>query len=178
MREKVFINLGEISVRNFEEYDIKNKVDWINNSENNQYLHYDLPLSENKTIEWYYKRDFEKRRDLVIEYSGVPVGLIGLLNIDYVHRKAEFYISIGNVGYKRKGISTIATRLVLQYAFTTLDLNKIYLNVDEENMSARRLYEKVGFKCEGFFESDMFHKGRYINRMRYAILRKRFETEE
>jgi RimJ/RimL family protein N-acetyltransferase len=42
--------------------------------------------------------------------------------------------------------------------------------VDEANEKACRLYEKVGFKCEGIFIKDMYFKGAWINRRRYAIL--------
>lgn len=178
MREKVFLSSKSIVVRDFMEEDIENKVQWINNPENNQYLHYDLPLNVKETTEWYYNRNSERRRDCVIEYASIPVGLIGLLNIDNVNRKAEFYISMGNTKYKRKGIATIATKLLLKYAFYTLDVNKVYLNVDKENISARKLYERVGFVCEGIFAKDMFHRGKFIDRMRYGLLRENFEVEE
>lgn len=165
---------NEITIRDFEEKDIENKVKWINNPENNQYLHYDIPLSVEKTREWYKSKNNEKRLDLLIEYNEKPVGLIGLVSIDKANSKAEFYISMGEVAFKGKGIATRATKMLLNYAFDQLQLNKVYLNVDEENSIACRLYEKVGFVCEGIFIKDMLHKGRFINRKRYAILKEKF----
>lgn len=178
MREKVFLSSKDIVVRDFKKEDIENKVQWINDPENNRYLHYNLPLNVKETREWYYNRNIEQRCDCIIECTSIPVGLIGLLNIDDVNRKAEFYISMGNTEYKGKGIATIATKLLLQYAFYVLDVNKVYLNVDKENISARRLYERVGFVCEGIFVKDMFHRGKFIDRMRYGLLRENFEVEE
>ena len=35
----------KISIRKFEGKDIPKKVEWINNSENNKYLHYDIPFN-------------------------------------------------------------------------------------------------------------------------------------
>lgn len=163
-----------ISVRDFLESDVENKVEWINNSENNEYLHYDLPLEYEKTLAWFRNKNNNGRCDCVIEYNGIPVGLIGLLSIDSFHGKAEFYISMGDTSFKRKGIATVATRLILNYAFCDLGLHKVYLNVDAENAAACKLYEKVGFVCEGFFKEDMIHRGRYIDRKRYAILKKDF----
>ena len=165
---------NEITIRDFEEKDIENKVKWINNPENNQYLHYDIPLSVEKTREWYKSKNNEKRLDLLIEYNEKPVGLIGLVSIDKANSKAEFYISMGEVAFKGKGIATRATKMLLNYAFDQLQLNKVYLNVDEENSIACRLYEKVGFVCEGIFIKDMLRKGRFINRKRYAILKEKF----
>ncbi|MBR5236027.1 MAG: GNAT family N-acetyltransferase [Clostridia bacterium] len=159
-----------IHLREFAETDIENKVHWINDEKNNRYLHYDLPLSIEKTKNWFQNKA-ENRLDCVIEYQGIAVGLIGLLNIDKQNQKAEFYISMGRDDFKRKGIATLSTKLLLSYAFEDLKLNKIYLNVDEENIAACNLYEKIGFTLEGRFIQDMFHRGKLINRLRYAILR-------
>ena len=40
----------KISIRKFESKDIPKKVEWINNSENNKYLHYDIPLKIEKIV--------------------------------------------------------------------------------------------------------------------------------
>ena len=168
-----FLQEDVVSVRKFEKKDIENKVKWINDERNNEFLHYDIPLCYEKTLRW-YENKAENRLDCVIEYNGLPVGLIGLISIDNVNMKAEFYISMGCVEYKGRGIATIATRLILKYAFESLNLNKIYLNVDEENKIACHWYEKIGFFKEGVFKEDIFHKGKLINRVRYAIFKKEF----
>src|SRR5690606_33745634 len=108
--------------------DIPKKVEWINNPNNNQYLHYDLPLKLDKSIEWYERiKDRSDRYDAVIEIDGKPCGIIGLLNIDLKNKKSEFYITIGEPSCKGKGISTAASRLLLSYAFEKLNLNRVYL---------------------------------------------------
>lgn len=162
----------DVALRPFEERDIPKKVAWINDPENNRFLHYDIPLDPQKTLQWFQTKDNSRRLDLTIEYAGVPVGLIGLLAIDRSHNKAEFYISMGETAYKRKGIAAAASRLLLQYAFEELKLHKVYLNTDGENTPAHRLFEKVGFVREGYFVDDMVHRGRYIDRVRYAIVNK------
>lgn len=157
-------------LRDFREDDVEKKVEWINDPNNNEYLHYDIPLSCEKTKEWFLKKDNTNRVDCVIEYRGTPVGVIGLLNIDRANKKAEYYITIGEKGYKQCGIAFLATQMILEYAIDDLGLHKVYLNVDEDNIAACRLYEKTGFVCEGVFREDMLRKGQYINRRRYAFL--------
>lgn len=159
-----------ILIRDFTLDDVAKKVDWINNSENNKYLHYNIPLNVKDTTHWFLNKDNTTRVDCIIEYDGHPVGVIGLLQIDNVNKKAEFYITLGATEFKRKGIATIASKLILEYAFQELNLHKVYLNVDEKNEIACKLYEKVGFKCEGVFIDDMFFKNEWINRRRYALL--------
>ena len=161
--------LDSVKLRKFTKNDILYKVKWINDEKNNEFLHYDLPLDFNRTERWFYSKDNDIRLDLLIEYKGQPAGIIGLLDIDMNHRKAEYYITIGESELKRKGVGLKASYLLLEHAFTQLNLNKVYLNVDEKNKGAIALYEKVGFKCEGVFINDMFFRGEWINRCRYAI---------
>lgn len=165
-----------VSLRLFTESDIKDKIRWINDPENNKYLHYDIPLEYEKTLNWFRNKNNSIRCDFTIEYDGKPIGLIGLLNIDELNKKAEYYICIGEKEYKGKGIATKATILILRYGFATLNLNKIYLNVDSENIAACNLYKKCGFVCEGEFIEDLFHNNTFINRKRYAILAKNFKA--
>ena len=154
-----------ISLRKFDENDIINKINWINNPANNQFLHYDLPLEYEKTKQWYLKnRDREDRFDAVIECNGIPVGLIGLLNIDFQNKKAEYYIAMGDASFKGKGIATKASHLLLKYAFDEIKLNRIYLYTEKDNIIAQRLFEKVGFKKEGLLLNDIYFKDRKVDR--------------
>ncbi len=162
----------DVVLRDFEETDVPKKVEWINNPVNNQFLHYVLPLSIDRTIEWFRNKDNSKRIDCIIEYNGIPVGIIGLLQIDKVNSKAEYYITIGENSFKQKGIATKATHAIIEYAFSELKLHKVYLTVDAKNEHAIHLYEKSGFKREGYFVDDLFcaSSSTFINRERYAVL--------
>lgn len=163
-----YIENENVAVREFVLSDIDNKVEWINDERNNSYLHYDIPLSKEKTTMWFNNKK-KNRLDCVIEYNHIPVGLIGLIDIDEFNKKAEFYISMGVHEYKRKGIASKASKMILQHAFEDLQLNKVYLNVDEDNLAAQKLYEKLDFKLEGRFVKDIVHRGVFVNRLRYAI---------
>lgn len=170
----MFKQKRRVAIRDFREDDIERKIKWINDSHNNCFLHYDIPLEHEKTYQWFVNKNNDIRQDCIIEYEGKPVGLIGLLAIDRINQKAEYYISMGFDSYKRKGIATIATELILDYAFNDLAINKVYLNVDAENKAACNLYKKTGFKCEGLFRQDLFHKGRLVDRKRFSILKNDF----
>lgn len=167
----------DVCLREFVEDDIPLKVRWINDCRNNRYLHYDIPLCATKTLSWFRMKNRKTRLDCVIEFQGHPVGLIGLLQIDRENEKAEFYISMGEVDFKRQGIATKASRALLRYAFQILKLHKIYLNTDAENEVAHKLFEKLGFVQEGFFRDDMVHRGKFIDRIRYALISNSIDVE-
>lgn len=160
----------KVNIRKFEEADIPNKVKWINDPQNNVFLHYDLPLEEKKTRIWFNKNCHRTDRyDAIIEVDGIPVGLIGLLFIDRINQKAEYYITIGERAYLGKGVANQASKLLLDYAFGTLGLNRIYLYTETENSAAVKSYEKIGFHREGVLKNDLFSKGRFVDRYIYGI---------
>lgn len=166
---------SQVTIRKFMFEDIMYKIEWINNPENNTYLHYDLPLEYEKTANWFKKnKDRIDRYDAVIEVDNVPVGLIGLLSIDRKNRKAEYYISMGDTSYKGKGVAYQASRLLLEYAFCELNLEKVYLYTETDNKPAQKLFKKVGFKIEGTLKNDLFSRGRYVDRYAYGYTRADF----
>lgn len=112
----------EIKIRKFQQEDIPYKVKWINAAENNQFLHYDLPLREDKTLLWYNSiKDRTDRADFTIICNGEPAGLIGLLNIDNKNRKAEYYITLGGAEFKGRGIAARASDLLIQESQILVD---------------------------------------------------------
>lgn len=165
----------EVSIRKFEKRDIPKKVNWINNPENNKYLHYDLPLELTKTEVWFENnKNRTDRYDAIIEANGIPVGLIGLLSIDSQNKKAEYYVTLGEREYLKKGIAYKASILLLKYAFIKLGLNRVYLYTELDNHSAIKLYEKIGFEREGLIKQDLFSKGRYVDRYLYGITKDKY----
>lgn len=158
------------AIRNFTKTDIPFKVKWINDDKNNQYLHYDLPLREDKTLQWFESlKDRNDRVDYTITYDGEPAGIIGLLNIDNDRKNAEYYVCVGEEKFKGKGVAKAATELVFTKAFKELGLKEIYLYTETENVRAQKFFEKSGFKKIKLLKDHLFHNGKYIDRFLYNI---------
>lgn len=162
-----------VSIRRFEETDIPKKVEWINNSQNNKYLHYDIPLEIKKTEKWFVNNIGNTNRyDAVIEVDGIPCGIIGLINIDKKNKKAEYYIAMGEMAFKKRGIATEASRLILKYAFHDLGMNRVYLYTEIENIPAQRLFDRIGFVKEGCIKQDLFSRGKFVDRYIYGLCKR------
>jgi diamine N-acetyltransferase len=78
----------------------------------------------------------------VIEYKKEPIGFIDLF--DYSISSASIGIII-DVKHRRKGFATQAIRLLINYAFTELNLNVLYCSVSKDNISSIKLFTSVGF---------------------------------
>lgn len=107
-------------------------------------------------------------RRFVVECGGEKVGLVELVEIDYVHRRAEFQIIIVP-GHQGKGFASRATKLAMDYGFSVLNLYKLYLIVDKENRKAIHIYTREGFVVEGELIHEFFINGRYRNAVRMCI---------
>lgn len=108
-------------------------------------------------------------RRFVIEHEKERAGLVELVEIDLVHRRAEFQIIIAPE-HQGRGMAAQATRLALDYGFKVLNLHKIYLYVDLENEKAIHIYEKIGFIPEGELVDEFFSNGKYRTVLRMYIL--------
>lgn len=165
--------LGKTSIRLFRESDIPCKVRWINDSENNKFLHYDRPLDEDKARVWFHKnKERTNRYDAIIEYDGSPVGVIGLLSI--ADGRAEYYITLGERQYRGKGIAYDASILLLEYAFVELDLQEVYLYTEVDNIPAQKLFEKCGFVKYRLDKNSAVNRGKLVDRFYYSITASEF----
>ena len=87
------------------------------------------------------------------------IGNIYLREIDWVARRAELSIFIGETKQRSKGYGQEALRLLIKYSFEDLGLLSLYLFVLEDNRPAIRLYEKGGFVIEGKLRQHAFKSG-------------------
>ena len=95
------------------------------------------------------------------------------MEIDYIHRRTEFQIII-DPNYQGYGYAAEATRLAMDYAFSVLNMHKIYLVVDKENEKAVHVYKKVGFMVEGELLDEFFVDGNYHNAIRMCMFQKQY----
>lgn len=102
------------------------------------------------------------------------IGTVYLRDIDKKNSKAEFGILIGDGNYRGRGFGSEATRLILNYAFGKIGLNKVFLRVLKENEAAIRSYERVGFRREGCFIHDVIIDDMPRDMVFMAVLRENF----
>jgi len=152
-----------------------------NNPDARQFLYYALPttLSQQK----------EKIISLVNDPNSVlftictketdkPIGNTAFVRIDWVGRMATFYIAIAEKENWSQGYGSETTRMMVDYAFDTLNLNRIQLHVSTENQPALNTYRKIGFKEEGTLRQAMYFNGHYIDFYLMAILKDDYYTNK
>ena len=111
---------------------------------------------------------------IVDKVSGEKIGSVYLINIELINKKAEFGIFLKSEVFSGKGFGKEATALIIKYGFELLKLNKIYLRVFANNVSAIKLYIKSGFVFEGIAREDVYVNGSYRDMIFMAILKKNY----
>ncbi|XXF76820.1 GNAT family protein [Myxococcaceae bacterium GXIMD 01537] len=111
---------------------------------------------------------------IVLREGGVLLGATGLHKLEPRDRRAEFGLLIGARGHWGQGHGTEATRLMLDYAFGTLNLHKVTLEVFSNNPAGLRVYEKAGFTREGLLRQQHYVEGRYVDGIVMGMLREQW----
>ena len=121
---------------------------WRNNENDKGVFFNNKYITKEEQENWYekYKNNINDKM-FMIYYDEIPVGTIALYNIDFENNIAEFgRLLIGNTIFRGKNIAFRATKLLCEYGFSKLNLNKIILEVYKKNINAFNLYKKIGFK--------------------------------
>ena len=137
-------------------------------------------INEDVDSDWYEKymhsRNNSVRCAIVNSENDEEIlGLISLLDINYINRSAELHIMIGLAQNRGKGIGTFAVKSMVDHAFNNLNLRRIELGVLENNIPAIKLYEKTGFVKEGIKRKSNYKNGEYISLIIMALLKEEWK---
>ena len=80
-----------------------------------------------------------------------------------------FYVGI-------KGFGTESMNLIVEYAFNTLNLHSVELELFADHPQAQRCYEKVGFKLMGRHRDVYYHEGKYVDSIIMDLLSSEWDT--
>ena len=167
--------LPDVTLRPLERSDL-HFVHVLNNNRSVMGYWFEEPYESFVELEELYRKHIhdQSERRFIVEHEQADnqaherVGLVELVEIDHLHRRAEFLIMI-SPEHQGRGFAKAATRRAINYAFRVLNLYKLYLLVDVDNASAIRVYEGAGFQREGVLVDEFFSDGRYRSVIRMCI---------
>lgn len=110
--------------------------------------------------------------------TGEFIGFSHIAFIDNYSKTCRIGIVIGEKQYWNRGLGTAAMRMMADFCFTDLGLNRITCEVYETNPRAWHMLESVGFKREGVLRENVLKEERFINEFVYGLLRHDYEKEK
>lgn len=103
------------------------------------------------------------------------IGAVTLFRVDRDHRHAEIGYALG-AAHWGKGLASEAVRIVLDYAFNALGLERIEADTDPRNTPSRRMLERLGFAQEGTLRRRWFVNDEWCDTAFYGLLREDFRA--
>ncbi|MFS1161535.1 UDP-4-amino-4,6-dideoxy-N-acetyl-beta-L-altrosamine N-acetyltransferase [Aeromonas salmonicida] len=161
-------------LRNIKEDELNIMLAWRNEPKvrNNMYTQH--VISQEEHYSWWERiKVCEDQRYYMYEYEGQPCGITSFNNVDLSNKNSAwaFYTSPS----APRGSGAKMEFLMLDLAFITLGLHKLYCEVLEFNRPVITLHHKFGFETEGVFKAHHFINDEFINVHRLAILKKQWE---
>lgn len=137
-----------VYLRPMQEADTDRIVTWRNKDRVRHNFIYQKPFTREGHLNWLHT---QVEPGHVVQFmicektSGRAVGSVYFRDIDREKKCAEYGIFIGEDDAVGKGYGTQAAKLALACAFAELGLKRVFLRVFEDNIGARKSYEKAGF---------------------------------
>ncbi len=143
--------------------------------------HSPLPLSNEAYIgEW--RKILEPRVPpqhywyLITDCEGMPVGISGLQNIDYVNGDAVLPVFL-SASVRQRGIGTRVGALLLDMAFDHLRLVRVTSYYRDDNGISKKLASGWGFREEGRIRNGYYAYGRHFDTVVVGILKTEWEQQ-
>lgn len=102
------------------------------------------------------------------------IGAIGFHDWNKYNNRTEISYDLSK-DHWGKGIMSKATKVVLQFAFETLNINRVQASTIKENINSIKLLESNNFSKDGILRKYRYHRGKYYDIEMFSILKEDFK---
>lgn len=159
-----------------EKADLKQLMDWRNNPDFRKHFREYRELSMDMQEKWFYEKVMKDPANIMFSIrnlkSGALMGCCGFVYINYIHRHADLSLYIGwkNSYIDNEGYSEDACRVLFDYGFKELALNKIWTEIYVFDKKKKKLYDKLGMKVDGILRQNYFYDRKYWDSYILSVL--------
>ena len=108
--------------------------------------------------------------------DGTIIGDIALQDIDWKNRSCSLGSGFAKIENRSKGYGSESVKLILEYGFNNLGLERITADTLEHNIGAQKSLEKSGFIFEGRARKAIYFGGKRYDSLNYSILREEYSN--
>jgi RimJ/RimL family protein N-acetyltransferase len=178
--EGVNINLCPPNIKHVNLYTKWNNSPKVRKNPYSYRTRYEFPQNVEEVKKMFDPKEERFRSEIYFEIwhkaDEKPIGYTGLIRIRWHDRSALLIYLIGEIEYWGKGLATEAAKLVVDYGFNELNLNKINASTYAPNQSSVKIIENNGFKHELTLRKEIYMNGIYVDILKYSILKKEWQA--
>lgn len=169
-----------VTLRPWQPSDLDNLVSFANNPNIARYLTDAFPYPYTRATGEGFIAFANKGNPVhifAIDVDGVAAGGIG------VHPQHDIMRKNAELGYWLaepfwgKGIITLAVTKMIDFAFTTYDITRLFARPFGNNPASMRVLQKAGFRLEAIIEKSIYKNGEFLDEHIYAIRRHAWEKQ-
>jgi RimJ/RimL family protein N-acetyltransferase len=169
----------KVRLREYRKEDIPLRLIYINDPEIGISLTPDIPfpMTLHEEEKWFqsltaisdtYKFAIESLEDNKF------IGGCNINGVDWKNSVATIGIFIGSKEHRGKGCGTDAMKVLIEFIFMQMNINKIRLTVYSYNQAALRCYEKCNFRIEGVLRQEIYRDGKHYDKIAMGLLREEY----
>jgi ribosomal-protein-alanine N-acetyltransferase len=113
---------------------------------------------------------------LVLKDNNETIGRCGYHNWYLDHRKAEIGYLLNKKENKRKGYMSECIKVVLEYGFNSMKLNRIEACIAPANIASQSLIKKYGFTQEGYLRQNFIRDGEIQDSLIFSLLKHEYKN--
>lgn len=174
-----FIQGSRVYLRGLEREDFRSMSEWVNDADVTRLLFMGLFPANLEALIAQWERDRSNPEEVTFAVcdkdSNRFVGTTGLYRIHWVMRTGEFRVFLGDKRAWNRGLGTECAKLMVVYGFEKLNLHKVWLGVNADNVGGVKAYQKAGFVHEGVLRQEQYRNFRYYDAIRMSLLRSEYE---
>ena len=166
----------KIKLVRVEKKDLGKLLGWRNNPEFRKHFREYRELSMAEQKKWYKEKVLGNPTTMMFAIRRLKdnalLGCCGLVYISHVYRHADLSLYIGwkDAYIDKKGYAIEAARLLLDYGFRELGLNKMWTEIYVFDKKKKKLYDRLGFRVDGVLRDNYFYNGKFWNSYILSIL--------
>ncbi len=150
-------------------------AEWENRPEVTEFFTMDEGRSYEQVVTEFVRYNLDPTKmqfTITLKPEDKPIGKVYLSRINAAEDSLDITrVYIANPENRGKGYGEETLRLILEYAFINLHMERVTIDHFEGNKIAAALYEKIGFTNEGLMRHAGKKNGKYVNLQLKSMLR-------
>jgi len=108
-------------------------------------------------------------RFVICNAENTPIGMIDLFDFNPQHKRVGIGLLI-LPEHQKNGYASEALEMVIDYAFSYLDVHQIYANITSNNLKSIALFEKNNFKQVGIKKDWLYSNSTFKDEILYQLI--------
>jgi len=108
-------------------------------------------------------------RFVICNAENTPIGMIDLFDFNPQHKRVGIGLLI-LPEHQKNGYASEALEMVIDYAFSYLDVHQIYANITSNNLKSMALFKKNNFKQVGIKKDWLYSNATFKDEILYQLI--------